>query len=484
MNHLRSRIWRSLCALILAVDISSSAAFASQYNEKYAPSNYPSEIGILSGRVYNAATGTAVEGAAVRALKSDGKDWITEATVVSASDGSYMISSISAGTYRICAEGIRIGLVRQCFNGLDIPVLSNIDAATPVVLADGEFRGNVNFPMNRGGTITGKLIDDDTAAPVADVDVEMSLYDIHGALVDKGTIHTDPTGSYYLQGVPDGHFYLTAHITQGFKGTQLFPDIDCPSTCSPATRGQQLAISNSELLDGIDFRLKPDVTISGTVIDDLGHPLSDVLVTACQDVWGIPPYCSYTTHSQADGRYVLHINGRRSYTFFVRASERYSDQMYPYVACDAWCGFSYSHDGSSVTVDAGDRIDGIDFSLAPSTRISGTLRDAIGGQPLRGTIRAYDANGNEIWSVGTDDAGAYVGQKWPPGTYYLQAKLDDQPSACAFYQDRPCPHWDMPILSTDPTPIVVAAGDRRTGVDIRILSERIFLDGFEIPSVH
>lgn len=432
----------------------------------------------LSGTVRDAATAAPVEDALVRLLaRAEGSSsWTLREIVATDSNGRYNVRETPADTYKVCAEGLRNGLVRQCFDGIDVETSASIDAATPVILAEGANRGDVDFSLRRGGTIAGKLIDADSGTPIADIEVGMTLYDVNGVQLDIGAVRTDAVGAYRLHGVPNGVFHLTARVTHGFSSTQLYPGIDCPNgTCPPATIGQTLTIRNDSTIEGVDFSFKPSVTVRGVVTDADGRPLSEISVGACRE--GNTPICTYFSRTGIDGRYALHVNGGWTYTLVAFADEGHANQMYPNAVCDYWCGDAYRHNGARFAVNTGDRIDGIDFSLPPSARLSGTLRDTTGA-PVRGQITAYDADGREVWNVHTDMNGSYNGQKWTAGTYYLLGTAYTWHGACAVYRERPCPR-SASVLSVDPTPLVLAPGEQRTDIEIRVPSERIFADSFE-----
>ena len=97
-----------------------------------------------------------------------------------------------------------------------------------------------------------------------------------------------------------------------------------------------------------------------------------------------------------------------------------------------------------------------------------------------GAILLYDSAYNQIWTGFAFD-GAYSTDAWLPGTYYVEALGESQLSGCAFYLDRPCPDDGGSPADVDPTPVTVAAGETRTGVDFHLPpADAIFTSGFEL----
>lgn len=435
----------------------------------------------ISGTVADAAGNAPAQNTFVRILHQNGSsEWIELSKAATSTSGEYVAGGLPAGTYRACVDGIASGMVRQCFDGIDVATMANIGTATPIVLAEEEARNGINFVRSSGSAVTGFVIDAFSGHGIADVNIAMELYDLGGNLIDNGIVHTDAAGAYRLQGVPPGVFYLTARVnSHGFKAKQLFKGIDCPSdTCPPVTTGQSLMIADGGTLEDVDFTIEPDAVVRGVVVDADGHPLGNMHVFACTN-WFFLPSCTYTTDSSpVDGSYVLDISGGWTYTFMVRASEDYADQTYPNITCNRRCG--YDDDGNGIAVNSGDRLTGIDFSLPQSTHLSGFVRDTQSGAPLSSVgITVYDATYKEVWTTNTSNGGAYQGEKWGPGTYYVKAIHWWPPYPCAFYRDRACPDESEPISSVNPTPVVLGPGESRTDIDFHLESMQIFADGFE-----
>jgi hypothetical protein len=121
----------------------------------------------------------------------------------------------------------------------------------------------------------------------------------------------------------------------------------------------------------------------------------------------------------------------------------------------------------------------IDIPMQLGAVMSGQLRrsdnDVTGGTA---EIVLFDDGYNKIGVASAFD-GYYSTDAWLPGTYYLEALGYVQLTGCAFYLDRPCPDSGNPA-DADATPVTVAAGETRTGIDFHLPpADEVFIASFE-----
>lgn len=446
--------------------------------------DFPLRIyGTVSGTLHHAVSGQPISNFKVATTRFDGTSWVAEWEGW-ANNGNFMIYSAMPDTYRICAGGIGKGFARQCFDGFDIHSTSDLAAATPVVVGDGAAVNGIHLHVSEGNKIRGTIRDERTMDPLGRTQLLMQLYDSLGNLLEFTSIDSDDAGAYELNGVPTGTFYVTASIPAGpMRGMRLYPGIECPAdTCPSITNGQPLVVSSGGTVGGIDFSFRPMATLSGAVTDRAtGQPVGGARVIACVLPILMWSTCYGATSDPGDGHYELDLDSR-TYTLYANAPDSHANQIYPDTPClDGFCG---RNDSPQITVYQGDHLTGYDFALRRSSRISGTVREVITGEPLRwASVAVFDANYKFLWSVWpTSESGSYLTAKWPSGTYYLAAYYTWS-SGCSFYLDRPCPPSasdPIAIAAVAPTPVVVADGEVREGIDIRIpSSDRVFTNGFD-----
>ena len=105
-------------------------------------------------------------------------------------DGTYRIQGVPSGTYKIIAEAD--GYVREYYdNSTFNPDLVTVTAPDEVA--------NINFSLGHGGTITGRVIDQDTDQPLAFMSVNVNL---NVSIYYPLNACTDDQGYYTITGVP------------------------------------------------------------------------------------------------------------------------------------------------------------------------------------------------------------------------------------------------------------------------------------------
>ena len=438
--------------------------------------------GRITGTLHHAVSGAALSGLYASGLLFDDTSWVV-AKNGWVQDGSFEFDTVAPDTYRVCAGGLGTGFARQCFNGFEIQSTADMVAATPVAVADGAVVSGIHLHIAEGGRIRGTIRDERTSAPLG-AQVVIELFDSLGYLLEVKQTSSDPdTGAYELDGMPAGTFYVAASIPSGrMRGRQLYPGIECPAgTCPPITTGQRILAARGGTIEGIDFTFGPIATLSGTIADrTTGQPIGDVQVRACFPVLFGWPSCHAAT-SGPDGQYLLDVDNR-TYTLYAEAPDSHVDQVYPDIPClEPFCSGTRA---PPIVVREGDALTGYDFALQRSSRIAGTVRDALTGAALGyASVAVFDADYKFLWSVWpSSESGSYVTAKWPGGTYYVAA-YRTWALSCGFHLDRRCPPSatdPAAIAAVAPTPVVVGEGELREGIDIYITSmDPLFANGFD-----
>ena len=115
--------------------------------------------GSISGAVHEADGTTPIVGLHVHADPYDDSGGGNGAETKS--DGTYSITSLSAGDYRVRAEGAELGFIPEFYSSTII-----FQSSTKVVVAAGADTPNIDFTLEVGGTIAG-VVTNASGTPIA-----------------------------------------------------------------------------------------------------------------------------------------------------------------------------------------------------------------------------------------------------------------------------------------------------------------------------
>lgn len=398
--------------------------------------------------------------------------WSVVAAGDVAEDGRFLIGALAPDTYRFCTSYTQNGAIRQCFDHLDMPPLAGDPDATLVDVPEGSAIDAIDFDLVYGGTLSGTVYDGYLGAPLTATPVQVAAYDVDGA--DFLYAETDATGTFHLRGLPDGLFYLGINVGGPYAdGVQFYPGIVCGETsCPPPTSGTQFAISGGNEIVGLDFTAHPQVVVKGRVLDaDSGDGLGGIDV-------GLYDYdgARLTASDAGTGDYFFYWYADKTFQVGAFGAPPHVDSVYPGAAClRSMC----VGDITPLTAATGSVLTAIDIPMTLGATLSGHLMRADNGLPGDAYIELYDSAFDLIWDGYSADS-TYTTDPWLPGTYYVEAVGGWELGGCAFYDDRPCPEDDGDPASVDPTPVTVAAGEIRTGIDFRLPPvDAMFGDGFD-----
>lgn len=238
--------------------------------------------GAISGKVTEGDDTTPIAGAAVSVTASrvEGPTALQRlsASTTTASDGTYRIDSLQAGTYTVQASAPGSGTIIQ--------TVTVTDVETP----------SIDFVLGAYGSISGQVVRDDDETPIEGAEIIVS--DAADNPIDVGDAGiTNESGEYVIDGLSPGTYYVQVRAN-GFEPT-------------PRSEVNVLAGERSE---NVNFSLiLAEGSISGTVYEsDHVTPVANALVLA------MSPLSSKSTLTSADGAYT--IDGLASGDYFVAAT--------------------------------------------------------------------------------------------------------------------------------------------------------------------
>jgi hypothetical protein len=374
--------------------------------------------------------------------------------------GNYSVSSnLRTGTYYLRTSNVR-RFVDQLYDGIPC-VTCDVTTGTPVMVTEGSRTSNINFRLDAGGTISGKVT---VAAPSANLfGMAVQIFDSEGTLVT--TTSTDGSGNYSTAaGLPTGEYYARTSNSLGYADT-LYSGVACPfGACSP-TMGTAIHVTAGTTTSLVNFALPELGLIQGVV--------RDAVTGADLNFATVQIYSRTGALMATVGQFLpsgYSAGGLTAGTYYAVASRPgYKRQVYDHVPFT--CLFNCIVSGTPIVVEDGGKVTGVDFALTAGGRISGHVTDSTTRAGLFGiAAEIYDDANVLVARTSTDGSGNYVSDAGlPTGTYYLRTRN------ARGYVDR---LFDaMPCASCTPstgTPISVVDGVTTPNVNLDLtLGKRI-----------
>ncbi len=407
--------------------------------------------GTISGRVID-DSGTGIQSAQIRAIDTSTERWVSSAE--SNETGDYQIQGLATGLYKVYAYVPGANYVPEYYDNV-----RDYDSATPVDVTQGQDRPDIDFVLEVGGIITGRVTDDSTGSGIENVCIGAYEYDSNTGSINFVVAYcTDANGDYVLPGVPTNvDIILEAYPPYGenYLG-EWYDNAPTPEQATP------INLSQGETQSGVDFGLAPGAIIEGRVTDDsTGNGIENIYIYVYSydaSQGGVQRDYSWWEDTDANGDY--QVMGLPAGTYAVRA--------YPYRTnyISEWYDDVLDPDHATlITLGNGETRSGVDFGLAPGAIIEGRVTDDSTGNGIENIyiyVYSYDASQGGVqwdysWWGYTDANGDYQVMGLPAGTYAVR----DYPYGTNYIHE-----WYDDVLDPDQaTLITLAAEETRSGVD-------------------
>ena len=372
---------------------------------------FESGTGAISGHVFDEQDETPIAGAVVTAFNLNNP--FVSAQTITNDDGSYTLSELRNGTYQVhaFAEGYFDGIFADS---------SGTGQALVTVEAGEEVTG-IDFFLNRGGSISGRILDE-AGDPVVGATVE--AYPLTDFNVDRGDYYygwavTDEEGNYTISGLFDGPYVVAAHIRERTYGLTLWYDnADSFEEATP------VEVTFGSETSGIDFIVDvlTDVgAIAGRIVTEDVDGVHNALVRV-EPVDRTNFYYFAHTYPDEDGFYVLENVPVGAYRVVL---EYWTQWFYNITYYD---GVTNPEDATPVEVLADQQAEGIDFTI-PSVDgvLMGTVTDEAGRPVVNAHIQISptEYGGHPfadafLWAFATTDKnGVFSVDQIPDGEYYV-----------------------------------------------------------------
>jgi hypothetical protein len=322
---------------------------------------YQSKTGSVSGYVYESDGVTPIAGIRLYAYSEPchqpGSTDLLDSTTTDAT-GAYSFASFHAGDVYIVANEWQ-------FTPPGLPAAANTnytsewyddrigcDEAIPADITPDANSNNINFNLDKGGSISGKVYESDGVTPISDIQVWAYLADgmYHNIL---GNTVTDETGAYTIHGLPTGSVYLyfsnggKNYISKFYGNTLNIFEAD------------KIEITSGETTSDINLLMDEGSIVSGKVYrSDGATPISYLILYAFSSPCNGAPLGTALTNG--DGTYTM--PGLPSGDIYVLASS--NSIMYPRNYIEKWYNNALSCDkADTVIATKGAHIEDINFQL-------------------------------------------------------------------------------------------------------------------------
>jgi cytochrome oxidase assembly protein ShyY1 len=350
--------------------------------------------GTITGKVTN-TSGTGIAGVMMLLLNEGG----IMGTYYTQSDGSYSISGLPTGGYRLQFQNYTSGYINQWYNNKTSSTLADVVNVTAGATTNG-----INAILVLGGTITGKITNS-SGIGIAGVSVKATDSG-DGTEYPYISTTTQSDGNYSIIGLPTGNFKLqfqantTGYINQWYNSK------------TSSTLADTITVTAGATINGINATLAMGGTITGKVTNSSGTGIIGVTVYVPDEAGGCGYYCSggygYNAVSQSDGSYTITGLPTGSYKLQFQgnitgyAAQWYSNKISSAVA-------------DTISVTAGSISSGIDATLTSGGSISGRVANEHGVGLRWAYVEVYDLSGYKVSSASTDDQGYYQAIGLPNG---------------------------------------------------------------------
>ena len=336
--------------------------------------------------------------------------------------GEYRFGGLANGRYVVRAQSSALAL------GADNPDRQKIVEAaaveSPAVNVDGTEISNLNLTLDAPSEMDrDRAINAD---PEATGSVSGRVIGVDGLPVVRAVVHayrpyvagrqveTDLRGQYRIDRLGPGDYIVEAR-KYGFD----------------TTRGRPVTVSNGQAVESINMTLTRGGAIAGTIVDEFGEPMRDVVVGVLQlqSAGGRTRAVRASAQgSRTDDRGQYRLFGIKPGAYVVQAVVRdtleaagrgYLPRFYP--------GIPTLEQATTVKVDFSATVTGVDFTLVPtpSHRVTGSVFDASGkrgrGEVVLGISDRSGAVQTDLVGTQIRVDGSFEFTNVAPGDYVVQA---------------------------------------------------------------
>lgn len=337
-------------------------------------------------------------------------------------EGAYAVGALDDGEYHVYAQDASGFYMGEWYK--DAQWESD---ATTVTVAGSKETSGVDFTLVEGSHISGSITNGE-GAPLAGMNVQLYQLDPeNGEYYSFNGVSTNDEGAYSFDGLYPGSYKVGIFDPNGTYAFQFYSGVSKLDDASVVT-----IADFAETRSGVDAVMHTAGTISGTVTDPQGDPVSNIEVIAADAATN--GGTTLTGYTDDQGKYVIGGLATGDYTLtFVDGAEtrRYAPIYYK----DAYSETS----ATSVPVSAGYTTDNVDQQLSTGYSITGKVTRPANTSGGWVEARRTDIMGGDgpWWSYADlKSDGTYRIDALAPGSYVLNFSGVDG-AASEWYDNSP-----------------------------------------------
>jgi protocatechuate 3,4-dioxygenase beta subunit len=431
---------------------------------------------VISGRVLD-RSGTAVFNAVVRLWRSGAAasepplatqtNDLGEFRFAGLSEGSYVLRAAPPG-YRPLSGPVAVtmvetgdGLIVRTSSGAETGNINLMIDVPPEI--DQAAAKRTDPDPDSSGSLSGRIVDLD-GAPIARAVVLVS-----GPNVSR-EVETDARGNYRIDRLSPGDYMVEAR-KRGFEARRYGQHRRLAARSSAIST--RVAVRNGQHIDSIDVMIARAGVITGTIVDEFGEPMQDVLVSPLQlrVFAGHPRWVLMRGAVRTDDRGQYRLFDMLPGSYVVKAAvgetltatSGYLPLFHP--------GTPRPNEATPTKVDFAATTTGIDFVLRPTAThtVAGVVRDSSGKAPAHAAVtlavsgRSGTAQADGSF-VNSSADGSFAFTNVGPGEYVVQAWVHDAGGVATTSSDQLAASFvtvtasDPPLLSMTLGPGATLAG--------------------------
>jgi len=387
-------------------------------------------------------------------------------------NGKYSINGFeSRDYYLIFSDYVNYYYLKTAYPNQNLIDLYRIDDKLAVTAKLGQVVSGIDIQLEKGPIVSGK-VSDSSGIGLSDISV-IAYVRVGGRFIEKRRTTTQSDGSYTLDGLALGNYYLKfvdenkLYASRGYPTEEPFNAIEI---------GNKSAIELTTLndIENINTQLNQRGNLSGRVSDIQGKALENIQVNTC--LWESAQFqCDNPTYTDQSGNYL--IENVEPGDYFIKFSDtqesQYLEAGYPMESPFDWL----SSDGkNTVKVLSEQTTTGIDIQMEQAGSISGQVIDqsntAIPDIRVRACV--WELKGFRcLNTTSTDSNGEYSVKGLGSGQYYIVFEYADDGININSYVVTQAYGEELPFnwqTTYDKAVVDLVSGDKVVDIDIQMVN--------------